>query len=292
MSNLQEIKNRIYSISTTQKITKAMELISTSKFSKIKKNMQKVEDYYENIKNIFFNLLQYSKPGIDILLNEKLTWKFEKKRKLYIVFGSDLGLCGAFNFNLLKKINEEVTKNDIMIVVGSKLLNMLAKRPDTHIIQSLIKIGDDPNYEVAKEIAFRIYEVLQISDLESIKVIYTKYLNPVKLEPIVKEIYPISFDESPKTNAFLDDKSFEPSADTIIKDSFSMFFEASIYYVLYNSKLSEMSMRRLAMEQATDNAIDLIDNLKIKYNQTRQAKITQEITEIVSGSNSKTKQGV
>lgn len=223
------------------------------------------------------------------MLNEK-SWQFEKKRDLYIIFGSDLGLCGAYNTNILNKVNEVVTSEDIIIAIGSKLLKILSKRENTHIIQTLTNIGDEPNYNIAKIISNKIYDVLQISYLNSVKVIYTKYINPIVQEPIVKEIYPITLEKSADSeNIFsdMDKSSFEPSADIIVKNSFSIFFEASMYYALYSSKLSEMSMRRIAMEQASDNASELIDDLKLQYNRTRQAKITQEITEIVGGSNSK-----
>ncbi len=289
MASLQKIKTRINSIYSTQKITKAMELISTAKFAKIKNNLDQVKNYYSNVKKIFFNLLKYTSPDIDVLLNEK-SWQFEKKRDLYIIFGSDLGLCGAYNTNILNKVNEVVTSEDIIIAIGSKLLKILSKRENTHIIQTLTNIGDEPNYNIAKIISNKIYDVLQISYLNSVKVIYTKYINPIVQEPIVKEIYPITLEKSvDDENIFsdMDKSSFEPSADIIVKNSFSIFFEASMYYALYSSKLSEMSMRRIAMEQASDNASELIDDLKLQYNRTRQAKITQEITEIVGGSNSK-----
>ena len=214
----------------------------------------------------------------------------KKKRDLYIIFGSDLGLCGAYNTNILNKVNEVVTSEDIIIAIGSKLLKILSKRENTHIIQTLTNIGDEPNYNIAKIISNKIYDVLQISYLNSVKVIYTKYINPIVQEPIVKEIYPITLEKTTDSeNIFsdMDKSSFEPSADIIVKNSFSIFFEASMYYALYSSKLSEMSMRRIAMEQASDNASELIDDLKLQYNRTRQAKITQEITEIVGGSNSK-----
>ncbi len=289
MASLQKIKTRINSIYSTQKITKAMELISTAKFAKIKNNLDQVKNYYSNVKKIFFNLLKYTSPHIDVLLNEK-SWQFEKKRDLYIIFGSDLGLCGAYNTNILNKVNEVVTNEDIIIAIGSKLLKILSKRENTHIIQTLTNIGDELNYNIAKIISNKIYDVLQISYLNSVKVIYTKYINPIVQEPIVKEIYPITLEKSADSeNIFsdMDKSSFEPSADIIVKNSFSIFFEASMYYALYSSKLSEMSMRRIAMEQASDNASELIDDLKLQYNRTRQAKITQEITEIVGGSNSK-----
>lgn len=286
MASLQKIKHRISSINSTEKITKAMELIATAKFAKIKNDLDQVHSYYLSVRKIFYDLLRYSTPNIDVLLDESATLKYEKKRKLYIVFGSDLGLCGAFNTNMLKKINEVVTDEDIFITIGSKLLKMLQKRPNTHIIQTLTQTGDEPNYEIAKILAQKIYDVLQISDLSSISVIYTKYINAIDSEPVVREIYPITFLEEEKTEPMLDASSFEPNADEIIFNSFVMFFEASMYYAFYNSKLAEMSMRRTAMEQASDNALDLINDLKLEYNSNRQAKITQEITEIVGGASS------
>ncbi|WP_412031504.1 ATP synthase F1 subunit gamma [Metamycoplasma buccale] len=287
MESLQKIKHRISSITSTKKITKAMELVATAKFGKIKSEFAQVNDYYNNVENIFINLMKHAEQDIDSLLN-KQAWVFEKKRNLYIVFGSDLGLCGSFNSSIYKKINEIVTDEDMLIVIGSKLVTLLNKRPNTHIIQMLTQIGDTPNYDIAQIISNKLYDVLQISLLKSVKIIYTEYINPIKFEPVVREIFPITInDEKVKNKTVsenIDSTNYEPNATTILENSFIIFFEASIYHALFHSKLAEISSRRTAMEQASDNAEDLIEDLHIKYNSSRQAKITQEITEIISGS--------
>ncbi|TPE58097.1 ATP synthase F1 subunit gamma [[Mycoplasma] falconis] len=287
MESLQKIKHRISSINSTKKITKAMELVATAKFGKIKSSFKEVEEYYNTVSTVFYNLIQNSNQNIDTLLNTH-SWKFKTKRNLYIVFGSDLGLCGAYNSEMLKKIEATVSEEDIMIVIGSKLLSLLQKNNKFHIIHSLTQIGDTPSYTLAKIISQKLYDVLEISLLSSVKLIYTNYVNPIKADPIVKEIFPITNEtlgvETTSVESF-DPSSFEPSAEVILQNSFSIFFEASIYYALTNAKLSETSQRRTAMEQASDNAEDLIEELNIEYNSSRQAKITQEITEIVNGSN-------
>ncbi|AWX69669.1 ATP synthase F1 subunit gamma [[Mycoplasma] anseris] len=294
MESLQKIKHRISSINSTKKITKAMELVATAKFGKVKRQLNEVNQYFHSVEELFLNLVKHSEQNIDQLLNTNAL-KFDAKRNLYIVFGSDLGLCGSYNSNMMKKINEIVTNEDILIVIGSKLLALLNKRPNTHIIQTLCQIGDSPDYDIAKIISNKIYDVLQISLLKSVKLIYTKYINPIKADPVVREIFPITevtFKREEKLSSQniktyqIDPTSFEPSPEVILESSFGIFFEASIYHALFNAKLSEMSSRRTAMEQASDNAEDLIDDLNVKYNSSRQAKITQEITEIVSGSDS------
>lgn len=267
-----------------------MELVATAKFGRIKNKFANVDAYYKNIENLYYNLIRNTNQDIDAILNSH-AWSFKQKRNLYIVFGSDLGLCGSYNSEMLKTISKTVADDDLLIVVGSKLLNLINKVPQLHVIQTLTQIGDDPNYDIALLISKKIYDVLQISLLNSVKLIYTQYINPIKATPIVQDIYPIS---QSSLDAFcagakfepIDTESFEPNAEVILQNSFLMYFEASIYYALTSSKLAETSQRRTSMEQASDNAEDLIKELKIKYNSSRQAKITQEITEIVNGANS------
>ncbi|WP_373437755.1 ATP synthase F1 subunit gamma [Metamycoplasma equirhinis] len=289
MESLQKIKHRIYSVNSTKKITKAMQLVAAAKFSKIKRKQNDVEAYYKSVKYLFINLVKNIDQDIDKLLNES-AYKFAAKRNLYIVFGSDLGLCGSYNSEMFKKIKAEVKTEDMLIVIGNKLLSLIQRDKTFHIIQTLIQIGDDPSYDIAKIISTKIYDVLQISLLKSVKLIYTNYVNPINTTPIVKEIFPISnekiTEESEELQNEIDSSSFEPSAEEILKNSFALFFEASIYNALMHAKLSEMSQRRTAMETASDNAEDLISDLHIEYNGSRQAKITQELTEIVNGSNS------
>ncbi|BAP39682.1 ATP synthase F1 subunit gamma [Metamycoplasma canadense] len=293
MESLQKIKQRINSINSTKKITKAMQLVATAKFSKIKNKLNEVKLYFKNVENIFINLIKHSEQDIDKLLNTNAL-KFSAKRNLFIVFGSDLGLCGSFNSEMYKKINEVVTGDDILIVIGSKLLSLIEKNKKFHIIQTLTQIGDNPTYEITQVVANKIYDVLEISLLSSVKLIYTNYENALKADPVVQEIFPISFDTiKDKEKEYIENNTyknneiiFEPNAETILLNSFKIFFEASIYNAMINAKLAETSQRRTAMEQASDNAEDLIDDLKIEYNSSRQTKITQELTEIVNGSGS------
>ncbi|MCV3733592.1 ATP synthase F1 subunit gamma [Mycoplasma enhydrae] len=290
MENLQKIKQRINSVNSTKKITKAMELVATAKFSKIRNKTNKVKSYYENIEKIFINLIKNTDQDIDKLLN-KHAWTFAAKRNLYIVFGSDLGLCGSFNSEMYKKICEVVSGDDILIVIGSKLLSLIEKNKKYHIIQTLTQIGDNPTIDVAQVVSNKIYDVLEISLLKSVKLIYTYYENPLKADPIVKEIFPISLETiqkfDNKENEYIKKETiFEPNPEIILQNSFKIFFEASIFNALTNAKLAETSQRRTAMEQASNNAEDLINDLKISYNSSRQSKITQELTEIVNGSDS------
>lgn len=193
MESLQKIKHRINSVNSTKKITKAMELVATAKFAKIKNQFENINNYYQSVERVFLNLIKNSDQNIDKLLNSA-SWKFKSKRNLYIVFGSDLGLCGPYNSEMYKKITQTVGKEDILIVVGSKLLSLIQKDNSHHIIQILTQIGDNPSYEIAQILSNKIYHVLEISWLKSIKLIYTQYINPIKSEPIVKEIFPISID--------------------------------------------------------------------------------------------------
>lgn len=288
MESLQKIKHRIYSVNSTKKITKAMQLVATAKFGRIKNNFENVKEYYKSVEQIFNDLMLQTTIDIDALLNVN-AWTFTAKRKLYIVFGSDIGLCGSYNSEVTKKIYEVITPDDILIVIGSKLLTLLKKDKSLHIIQTITQIGDTPTYDIARVIANKLYDVLQISLLSSVNLIYTNYLNPIKFDVVVQEIFPITpkrdslENKESKVRIEVDKNAFEPNPDVILKNSFPIFFEAAIYHAIFSSKLAETSSRRTAMEQASDNAQDIIEDLTIQYNSSRQAKITQEITEIVSG---------
>lgn len=269
-----------------------MELVAAAKFAKNKTKISNIKAYFKNVEKIFISLIKNIDQDIDKLLNSR-AWKFKARRNLYIVFGSDLGLCGSFNSEMYKKIIDVVKAEDILIVIGNKLLSLVEKNKKYHIIQALTQISDNPNFDIAQILSNKIYDVLEISLLNSVKLIYTNYENPLKSFPVVQEIFPISkktindFEEgSDSLNQVQKDVIFEPNPETILMNSFKIFFEASIFHALINSKLAETSQRRTAMEQASDNAEDLIDDLKNQYNISRQSKITQELTEIINGSNS------
>ncbi|MBN0919375.1 ATP synthase F1 subunit gamma [[Mycoplasma] gypis] len=284
MADLLAIRHRIESVSTTQKITKAMELVATAKLGKTKNDFNQIKVYYDRVKSVFNNLLKHSED-VEYILNRNSD-KNIKPKNLYIVIGSDLGLCGAYNANIVKTIRETIDENSLLIVLGSKLVASLANY-DSQTIQKFSKIGDKLEYSLAQIISKKIYDVIQEVYISTVNVVYTEYINSITTEVKTKQIFPIVADNIEKSDEGTVDLSmYEPSATKILANSFIIYFEASMFLAMANAKLSEMSSRRTAMENATDNADELINTLQLNYNRSRQAKITEEITEIISGSQS------
>ncbi len=281
MASLQEVKSRISSVNTTRKITKAMELVSTSKLRKAKKNYEEVATYSSRIEDIFHNLNTKIKDWNDIIkLDPSLP-------RAFIVVTSDLGLCGGYNNNIFKLFRENVTENDFVIVLGNKGVRYISKNfKEENILLKFSHIGDEPDYSVVTLITNKVSSLLFGNKIHSIHLLDTKYINSLTYEAEDRKIYP--FSQRPKEllskqNIINDSIEFEPNPQIVIKKSLPLYLGALIYSSIASSKVSEVSARRIAMENATDNATDIIDYLEKEYNKERQSKITQEITEIIAG---------
>lgn len=282
MASLQEVQTRISSVNTTRKITKAMELVSTSKLRKAKKNYEEVISYSKRIEDIFHNLNTKIKDWNEIIkLDPSLP-------RIFITITSDIGLCGGYNNNVFKLFRENVTENDYVIILGSKGVRSLSKSINAeNILLKFPAIGDEPNYDIVIKITNKISSLLFANKIHSVHLIDTRYVNSLTYQTEDRKIYPFSKREKAllsKQNQINDSIEFEPDPKTVIKKALPLYLGAIIYSAIAGSKVSEVSSRRNAMENATDNATDIIDYLEKEYNKARQSKITQEITEIVAGS--------
>ncbi|MGL4252058.1 MAG: ATP synthase F1 subunit gamma [Metamycoplasmataceae bacterium] len=281
MASLQEVQNRITSVSTTRKITKAMELVSTSKLRKAKQNYEEVIAYSKRIEDIFHNLNTKIKDWNEIIkLDPSLP-------RVFIVVTSDLGLCGGYNNNIFKLFKKNVNKNDYVIILGSKGVRTLSKliKPE-NILLKFSAVGDEPNYDIVMKITNKVSSLLFTNRIHSIHLIDTKYINSLTYEAEDRKIYPFSRRNKEllsKQNQINNLIEFEPDPKTVIKKALPLYLGAIIYSSMASSKVSEVSSRRIAMENASNNATDIIDYLEKEYNKERQARITQEITEIVAG---------
>ncbi|MGL6125447.1 MAG: ATP synthase F1 subunit gamma [Metamycoplasmataceae bacterium] len=281
MSSLQEVQTRISSVNTTRKITKAMELVSTSKLRKAKKNYEDVISYSRRIEDIFHNLNTKINDWNEIIkLDSSLP-------RIFIIITSDIGLCGGYNNNVFKLFKENATKEDYVIILGSKGVRSLSKIvKKENILLKFSSMGDEPNYDNVMKITNKISSLLLTNQVRSIHLIETKYINSLTYQVEDKKIYPFSQREKKllsKQNHINNSIEFEPDPKTVIKKALPLYIGAIIYSSIASSKVSEISSRRNAMENATNNATDIIDFLEKEYNKARQSKITQEITEIVAG---------
>ncbi len=280
MASLQETKSRLTSVSTTKKITKAMQLVATAKLRKAKSNLESIQDYYTSVYETFQKLLN------NVSDVKKLFPQETKKSTLHIIITSDIGLCGGYNSNVLKLLKSDIKSSDKVIVLGNKGISHL-KAVGINSFKEFPSVGDEPNYDYASGIGQEAISQFLSGEVETVKLIHTKFINSVTFEAKRTQLLPI---EKPKNNEVDSVQKmkvmteFEPSAEIVLKKSIPLYVSAMIFGSMVESKVSEMSSRRTAMENATDNAEELIKKLNLEYNRARQAAITQELSEIVGGS--------
>lgn len=274
-AGLALIKRRINSIENTKKITKAMALVATSKLKKVRKNLNHALVYNENIKEIFDKVIgQLPEEYESIYLDNKSNGK-----KLYIILGSDMGLCGGFNSNIALYIKEKVEdKDDISIVTIGLRCQSYLKRYKIPCIKQYSDIKDIPtNKEIDQiyEFALDMYKNKEISE---IKIIYTEFISPLKQNIREITLLPIKMREYKELDCLVD-----PSVEEVFENYIDIYMKSELIKAMISSKVSEYSSRRVAMENATESADDILKNLNIKFNRIRQGIITQEIAEIVGG---------
>ena len=274
--NKQKLKSRINSINSTKKITKAMELIAKVKLQKQRMTMEKNREYERILKSTVKEIIASDKLSENKFLVEKTA-----SSKLTFIFSSDMGLCGGYNTNMLKLVDTVLSKDDPIILIGRKQRYWLLSR-GYNVINN--EIGSD-NIDYATLKAFGITAINKYLDNEisGIQVLYTEFINTVTFEPKLETLLPCIISKEGKYKEKNIETEFEPNEDEILNELIPMMIYNVLYSIWIQTKTAEQGSRRLAMETATDNAEELSEELLLKYNQARQAAITQEITEIVGG---------
>ena len=273
---MQSTKRRIKSVSSTMKITKAMELTAVSKLQKTKSRFEANREYNDTFKYCISNAL----AGIE----EEETGKVVSDAKMFLVISSNMGLCGGYNNNIINMIASTVDKEkDYVVVCGSKAQRYLSSRGYKNVIE--YPITNTYTFDDAQKIASLLVQPYLDKKVCAVKTIYTKYINSLTFSPVVDQLLPLE-----KTNVESDKVMndyfviFEPSKKELLEQLLPLYFKNTIYSTLLESSVSEYASRRTAMENATDNAEELTEHLRLEYNKARQGAITQEITEIVAGS--------
>jgi F-type H+-transporting ATPase subunit gamma len=281
-SGLISIRRRIKSVAATRKITKAMELVATAKLKKNKDRFMLTATYTSELASMTANVLTRAKDHEHLYLN-----KVEGKGTLYIVVTSNLGLCGAYNANVIKEVLPKIQSSDKLIVVGMKGYNAF-KRKEINIIHSLLTEVTSQEQLQANEIAKFALTEFKNKNVSKICLVYTRYVNSVTFQPTTIDLLPVDPTQFEvkigKGKEFLD-TLFEPNIDSVLDVIVPLYFESVIFGKLVEAHTSEQAARRLAMENATDNADEIKDKLLIVYNKERQSAITQEMSEIVAGAN-------
>lgn len=274
-SGLIEIKRRIKSIESTKKITKAMGFVATSKLKKVKNKLSDTFDYVNTLEKILYEIVNVLPEDYEsIYINKR------QGKKLYIVITSDIGLCGGFNFNVisfLKNIIDDKENSEI-IIIGKKGLPYL----DKFGLKAKKEILDMPSVPTSVEVN-ELYNIIaddfKNGAVTEVNIICTIYKSPIKQEPEIIKLLPIER-KCNKQDKYI----IEPNIDTVFNNSVNLYIKSRLMECLLQSRVSEESARKMAMDGASDNATEMLRKLNIKFNRIRQGIITQEISEIVGGS--------
>ena len=290
MATLREIKRRINSIKSTEKITRAMKMVAAVKFRKAQENVLSARPYARKIENILRNLI----PALGNVTNELLIERATKKICVVVV-SSDRGLCGSFNTNLIKKAQSVITKtyaeqytskNISVICIGKKSYDYFSKR-NFDVYARFIGVFDRLEFATVKDIVGEILKGYGAGDFDRVILVYNEFKSAVQSKIIEEQFLPIvtfratdpEFLEEDRVSEYI----FEPSNKEIVDYLLPKHLNTQIWRVLLESYASEQAARMTAMDSATSNANELIDSLQLFYNKARQASITKELLEVVSG---------
>lgn len=273
-ANKLAIKTRIRSIDSTMKITKAMQLVAASKYQRQKERMRKNKEYATELKNILEQILSTIHSDHPYLKAN------DSKKECYVVFTSDMGMCGGYNMNVLKHLESVAKPEDRIYMIGQRGVTWLKYHPYADSLAH-VQVEDD-NYAYIAMLADEILQAYLNQEISKIHVLYTVFVNPLVFTPKAVTLLPVEPKEVENGNI---DTIFEPSDEKILNSLIPMAVKSLMYSYYLESKTSEQASRRTSMENATDNAEELKEKLELEYNQARQAAITQEISEIVGGAN-------
>ncbi|MDD7736432.1 MAG: ATP synthase F1 subunit gamma [Bacilli bacterium] len=273
---LTNTKRRISSVTSTKKITKAMELVASAKLRKWRSSMDNIISYLNTMEEIISTCASVELD--DPILELK---KFKNaKSNLYIVVTSSLGLCGGYNYNLFKFLNGKISKEDKVWVLGTKGLVKLSHE-DLSLEDKYVSFLDKFDYSKVANLKNEIIKEYSTGQYMSVQLITTTYKNSLTFIPKQIQVLPL---ENLSKNVKYTDVIFEPNRKEVLSLVVPKYLQTLLYGRLTEAIVCEQAARRNAMDSATDNAEELLDKLHIEYNKARQGAITQEITEVIGGS--------
>ena len=291
MASLDDLKKRISSVKSTQKITKAMKMVAAAKLRRAQENAEKGRPYSEKMNNIILNLsggISDKESAPKLLIGTG-----EEKIHLCIVLTSDRGLCGGFNSNIIKKAKSYFKKilNDNktlkIITVGSKGYDQLKRAYKDYIIEKIsFKESKNINYFDADKVGKIIIDRFKKKEFDVCAIFYNQFKNVITQIPQEQQIIPLKASEGKKDSSSEDNYEFEPEEDEILSNLLPKNISTQIFKAMLENSASEQGSRMSAMDNATRNAGEMVDKLTIQYNRSRQAAITKELIEIISGAES------
>ena len=289
MPNLKELKNRISSVKSTRKITSAMKMVAASKLRRAQDLAESSRVYADSLSFILSSLAGNTKNSSD--LPEILTGRENSKISLLIINSSDRGLCGGFNSNLFRNaknwIGEQQEKGkSVKIITVGKKASSFYRKTDLDVIANFDDLNsNDKQLQVSEEIKNKIMELFENNEIDEVSILFNKFVSVITQEPTYQSLIPLSNEEADEevtdtSNAVFE---FEPDKNELLEYLVPRNFLTQIYRSVLESSASEHAARMTSMDNATRNAGDMIDGLTLTYNRTRQAFITKELIEIISG---------
>ena len=290
MASLDDLKKRITSVKSTQKITKAMKMVAAAKLRRAQESAEKGRPYSEKMNNVILNL----SSGISDKENapKLLSGTGNDKVHLCVVMTSDRGLCGGFNSNIIKKAKSYFSKilsegKELKIItVGSKGNDQLKRMYGDKIIENIsFKESKNANYFDADKVGKIVIDKFESSEFDICTIFYNQFKNVITQIPQAQQIIPLNSENS-EGNSSEESYEFEPDEDEILSNLLPKNISTQIFKAMLENSASEQGSRMSAMDNATRNAGEMVDKLTIQYNRSRQAAITKELIEIISGAES------
>jgi F-type H+-transporting ATPase subunit gamma len=283
MAGAKEIRTKIASVKSTQKITSAMEMVAASKMRKAQDRMESTRPYAEKMRQVIGHVALANPEYKHPFMNSR-----DVKRIGFIVISSDRGLCGGLNSNLFRAMVREIkTLRDAgtelqFCTIGTKALGFF-RRVGGNVSAQATHLGDAPHIDDLVGTIKVMLDAYRNGELDEIRIAYNRFVNTMTQQPTIEQLVPLAPGEDADDLKHHWDYIYEPGAKEVLDGLLTRYIESLVYQSVVENAACEQSARMVAMKSASDNAGDLIDELQLIYNKARQAAITQEISEIVSG---------
>ncbi len=281
-NNMQDIKRRIKSVTSTEHITSAMKLVSAAKLRRAKATFESTTGYFSFIMDSIADICR----NINDVPTQYVLGNRQIKKTGYIVVTSSRGLCGAFNSNVIKEAQSQVDKAEekpVLVAVGSKGKEYFQKR-HYEIDNEYMDAPESITFSDVRELTEPMLEMYRSGELDEIAIVYTSFKNSMEQEVKCERLLPFDLDGNDDVEITDNQVEYEPSSEEVFEYLVPKFLEIKVYGAVVESATCEHAARRMAMENATDNAREMLETLSLNYNRARQAAITDEIIEIVAGS--------
>lgn len=285
MASGKEIRTKIKSVQNTRKITKAMEMVSASKMRKSQERMRSARPYADKIRQLAANL---SQANVTDYKHPFLAHKKEVTRVGLILVTTDKGLCGGLNTNVqrialnaMKEWDTGGVKDIRACCIGNKGLGFM-QRVGAKVVSQVTQLGDTPHLEKMIGPVKVMLDAFQNGELDVVYIAYTRFINTMRQEPVLEQLLPLAGEKLGTPDSSWD-YLYEPDPQVVIDEMLVRYVEALVYQAVAENMASEQSARMVAMKAASDNAKNVIGELQLVYNKTRQAAITKELSEIVGG---------